>query len=321
MIDFRQAEAYMQQFKKGPRLFADSVSGVIVVRDKRENIQSIAEYLEDLKRSLHRQVDLNVKVYSVEFTDGRELAIDWNQVAILAGNTAISASVALAPSTLPAAFSSANPLALTIQNSKLDMVINAIEEQGKLKLLTQPRIRTLNHQPAVVKIQRTTPFFVSQSNVLQSQSGNAQGNNVQVNNVTTGTLLSITPQIADNGVVALDIIPVVSRIIRTDQYSQPTAFTNSVTGAVTTTNTVLATAPVVDIRQAATLVKVKDEDTVVMGGLVEEEATQTRKKVPFLGDIPGLGVLFTGMVDAKIIRELVFFVSPTVVTDVPFAAH
>jgi MSHA biogenesis protein MshL len=257
----------------------------------------------------------------VEFTDGRELAIDWNQVAVLAGNTAITASVALAPSTLPAAFSSANPLALTIQNSKLDMVIKAIEEQGKLKLLTQPRIRTLNHQPAVVKIQRTTPFFVSQSNVLQSQSGNAQGNNVQVNNVTTGTLLSITPQIAENGVVALDIIPVVSRIIRTDQFSQPTSFTNTVTGAITTTNTVLATAPVVDIRQAATLVKVKDEDTVVMGGLVEEEMTQTRKKVPFLGDIPGLGVLFTGMVDAKIMRELVFFVSPTVVTDVPFAAH
>jgi type II secretory pathway component GspD/PulD (secretin) len=78
---------------------------------------------------------------------------------------------------------------------------------------------------------------------------------------------------------------------------------------------------VVDIRQAATLVKLKDQDTVVMGGLIEEEATQTRKKVPFLGDIPGLGVLFTGMVDAKVVRELVFFVSPTIVTDVPFAAR
>lgn len=324
MIDFQQAESYMQQFKKGPRLFADSVSGVIVVRDRRENVQAIAEYLEDLKKSLHRQIDLNVKVYSVEFTDGRELAIDWEQVAIVAGNTAITGSALLTPASLPATVSGlvANPMAITVQNSKLDAVIKAIEEQGQLKLITQPRIRTLNHQPAVVKIQRTTPFFVSQSNVLQSQSGNAQGNNIQVNNVTTGTLLSITPQISENGVIALDIIPVVSRILRTESFIQPTTLAVTNTAGVTETTVIQstnATAPVVDIRQAATLVKVKDRDTVVMGGLVEDEVVQNRKKIPFLGDIPGLGVLFTGMVDAKVVRELVFFVSPTVVKDVPMA--
>jgi len=320
MIDFQQAQSYMEQFKKGPRLFADSVSGVIVVRDRRENIQAIAEYLEDLKKSLHRQIDLNVKVYSVEFTDARELAIDWEQVAIAAGNTAITATAVLTPASLPATVSGlvANPMAITVQNSRLDAVIKAIEEQGQLKLITQPRIRTLNHQPAVVKIQRTTPFFVSQSNVLQSQSGNAQGNNIQVNNVTTGTLLSITPQISENGVIALDIIPVVSRILRTETFAQPTSVTNSL-GETTVVQSTNATAPVVDIRQAATLVKVKDRDTVVMGGLVEDEVVQSRKKIPFLGDIPGLGVLFTGMVDAKVVRELVFFVSPTVVKDVPMA--
>ena len=320
-VDYEKAEKFMEKFAKGPRLFADSVSGVIVVRDRRENVQAIAKYIEELKRSLHRQVDLNVKVYSVEFTDGRELAIDWEQVAIVAGNTAITGAALLTPGAgIPSTLTGlvANPMSITVANSKVDAVIKAIEQQGKLKILTQPRIRTLNHQPAVVKIQRTDPFFVSQSNVLQSQSGNAQGNNVQINNVTTGTLLSITPQISDNGVIALDIIPVVSRILRTESFVQPVTVTNSL-GEPTVVSSTNATAPVVDIRQAATLIKVKDQDTVVMGGLVEDENVQTRKKIPFLGDIPGLGVLFTGMVDAKIIRELVFFVSPSVVKDVPMA--
>jgi type II secretory pathway component GspD/PulD (secretin) len=322
MIDFQQAQSYMDQFKKGPRLFADSVSGVIEVRDKHDNIREIAAYIEDLRLSLNRQVDLNVKIYSVEFTDGRELAIDWNKVAIVAGNTLITGSAVLAPATLPAAVTAlvATPMQITIANSKVDAVINAIEEQGKLKLLTQPRIRTLNHQPAVIKIQRTIPTFVSQSNLLQSQSGNAQGNNVQVNNVTVGTLLSITPTISKNRTVALDIIPVVSRLIAIRNYNQTNSVTDTngnVTGQVVNGN--LASAPEVDIRQCATLVKVNDQETIVMGGLIEDETVDTRKKIPFLGDIPGLGVLFTSMVQAKILKELVFFVSPTVVDNVPLA--
>jgi type II secretory pathway component GspD/PulD (secretin) len=316
MIDFQQAQSYMDQFKTGPRLFADSVSGVIEVRDKRQNIREIAAYIEDLKLSLNRQVDLNVKVYSVEFTDGRELAIDWTKVAIVAGNTLITGSAVLTPGGLPAAVSGlvASPMSITVANSKVGAVIQAIEEQGKLKLMTQPRIRTLNHQPAVIKIQRTIPTFVNQSNLLQSQSGNAQGNNVQVNNTTVGTLLSITPTISRNKTVALDIIPVVSRLIRIDSFSTTVTDTNGATFSQTN-----ATAPVVDIRQCATLVKVNDQETIVMGGLIEDETVDTRKKIPFLGDIPGLGVLFTGMVQAKILKELVFFVSPTVVDNVPLA--
>jgi len=318
MIDFQQAQSYMDQFKKGPRLFADSVSGVIEVRDKRENVQEIAQYLEDLRHSLNRQVDLNVKVYSVEFTDGRELAIDWTKVAIVAGNTLITGSALLTPAGLPATVTGlvASPMSITVANSKVGAVIKAIEEQGKLKILTQPRIRTMNHQPAIIKIQRTIPTFVSQSNLLQSQSGNAQGNNVQVNNTTVGTLLSITPQISKNKIVALDIIPVVSRLIRIESFTSPVLDTNGVATTAVQTN---ATAPVVDIRQCATLVKVNDQETIVMGGLIEDETVDTRKKIPILGDIPGLGVLFTGMVQAKVSRELVFFVSPTVVQDFPLS--
>ena len=69
------------------------------------------------------------------------------------------------------------------------------------------------------------------------------------------------------------------------------------------------------------MVRVNDYDTVVMGGFIDENVTQIRKKVPVLGDIPLLGTLFTGMVDAKFRREMVFLVSPTIVRDVPVAKY
>ena len=283
-----------------------------MVRDRRTNVDAIEAYLNDLKKSIARQVDLNVQIYSVEFTDDRQFAIDWNKVAIVAGNTVIAGVAALTPGTLPVSFTSLSPLTLTIANSKVNTVIKAIEAQGKAKLLTQPRLRTLNHQAAVVKIQRTTPFFIQSADSQQNVSGNVLAVSVEVNNVTTGTLLSITPQISDDGTIAMDIIPVLSRIQKVENFVGP----NPSGGVGTFTN---ATAPVVDIRQAATLIRVKDGETVVMGGLIEEETIQTRKKIPGLGDIPGLGFLFTGMVDAKLVRELVFFVSPTIVHDSPVA--
>jgi type II secretory pathway component GspD/PulD (secretin) len=98
-------------------------------------------------------------------------------------------------------------------------------------------------------------------------------------------------------------------------FVQTVTDTNNV--AVTTTN---ATAPVLDVKQASTIVRVKNTDTVVMGGFVGETATEVRKKIPVLGDIPGLGTLFTGMADAKIRSELVLFVTPTIVEDLPIAS-
>ena len=64
-----------------------------------------------------------------------------------------------------------------------------------------------------------------------------------------------------------------------------------------------------------------DRDTVVMGGFIEEQVNQIRKKIPVLGDIPLMGTLFTGMADAKARKELVFLVSPTIVRDSPVAKN
>jgi len=302
------------------KVSVNSLAGTILVTDRKRNLDRVGNYLSILSMRINRQVDLDVRVLDVEFLDDREFAIDWNQVTKRVGNTALTATALLTPGGIPTTvfpgLTGANIPNLSISNTTIDVIIKAIEDQAKVRIASQPRVRTLNHQTSIIKVVREDPFFTSQSNVLQSTSGNAQGNNVQVNSVETGTVLSITPQISDDEKITLEILPSVTTLAGTDSFVQQVPTTNNTT--VATTN---ATAPRLRSKQASTVVRVNDRDTVVMGGFIEDQLNQVRKKVPILGDIPLLGTLFTGMVDAKARREMVFLVSPAIVRDLPVAQN
>ena len=312
------------------KIAVNSLAGTVVVTDRKRNLDRVANYIEILTTRITRQVDLDVRVLDVEFTDDREFAIDWNRVVKEVGRTTLTASAVLTPSGIattvfPGLSGTAIPnLAISNANGTIDSIIKAIEDQGKVRVASQPRVRSMNHQTAVIKVVRNDPFFTSQSNVLQSQSGNAQGNNVQVNSVETGTVLSITPQISDDQKIILEILPSVSTLSGTESFTQPvTGTTTNSNGDIitSTTQSTNATAPKLRQKQASTVVRVNDLDTVVMGGFIEDTVNQIRKKVPILGDIPLVGTLFTGMVEGKNRREMVFLVSPAIVRDLPVAKN
>ena len=302
------------------KVAVNSLAGTIIVTDRKKNLDQVENYISILSNRLNRQVDLDVRVLDVEFLDDREFAIDWNQVVKQVGNTTLTAAAILTPSGIPTTvfpgLTGANIPNLSISNTTIDLIIKAIEDQGKVRVASQPRVRSMNHQTSIIKVVRQDPFFTSQSNVLQSQSGNAQGNNVQVNSVETGTVLAITPQISDDERITLDILPSVTTLAGVESFVQQVPLTNNT--VVTSTN---ATAPRLRAKQASAVVRVSDRDTVVMGGFIEDQVNQIRKKIPVLGDIPLLGTLFTGMADAKTRKELVFLVSPTIVRDSPVAKN
>ena len=294
------------------KIAVNSLAGTILVTDRKKNLDNVANYITILTTRLNRQVDLDVKVLDVTFTDDRLFSINWNEVVKKVGNTTLTAAALLTPGAIPTTvfpgLGSGIPQ-LAITNTTMDILIKAVEDQGLVRVASQPRVRSLNHQPAVIKVVKDDPFFTSQSNVLQSTSGNAQGNNVQVNSVETGTVLSITPQISDNEKITMEILPSVTVLTGTATFPEGSG-TNA-----------QSTAPKLTSKQASTVVRVNDRDTVAMGGFIEDQVVQTRKKIPILGDIPLMGTLFTGMADGKIRREMVFLVSPTIVRDVPVAKY
>ncbi len=150
----------------------------------------------------------------------------------------------------------------------------------------------------MVKVGTDKPFF-RQTTILTQGTGPVQTQtSVEVQTITIGTVLSLTPQISEDGWITMDISPVITRLV--DTVSATTG------GSVTT-------APEVDIKQTSSLVRIREGTTVVIGGLIQNERYKTTRKVPFIGDIPVLGYMFRGVFEKKRRTELVIFITPTIV--------
>jgi len=266
----------------------------------------ISEYIGNVTANVVRQIDLEVEIYEVALNNSFQLGINWSYVAdhldtnfsTLPGQLGLPDTGGLIVQT-PVYGTSPGAPAIHIEHQRgnLSAVLDALKQQGNLKVVSKPRLRTLNNQPAVVRVGQDIPVFLRQ--VTQSPGSPPVITETEtIQTITVGTVLSITPQISSNGLITLDITPAVSRLVRIE------------TSASGNTN-----APVIDIRQASSIVRVRDGATVIMGGLVQDSATNTRRKIPILGDIPLLGKAFTGKYENSERTELVFFLTPRIIHD------
>jgi type II secretory pathway component GspD/PulD (secretin) len=190
------------------------------------------------------------------------------------------------------------PSAITMlfSNKNTTAIIQALREQGEVAVISQPRLRTLNNQTAIMKVGTDQPFFIQQNSVISSAGGITQQSGDNLSMITVGTVLSVTPQISSDGWVTLDITPAITSFVEERQSPSHQS-----------------SAPVLDIKQTSALVRLRDGETVVMGGLIQKSTAKSVRKIPLLGDIPFLGKLFQGRVDAKQKKELVIFLTPTII--------
>jgi len=270
----------------------NSLAGVISVTDRFARMQEIAAFIGRISDNVARQIEIDVEIYEVSLDKSFQLGIDWTRVsdsldATFGGNLSFGAQSpggALAPATFTVDFQRGGTTAL----------IEALEQQGDLSILSKPRLRTINNQPAVIRVGQDLPVF--RQLVVQSPGDPPViTTQEEIENVTIGTVLSITPQIASDGMITLDISPAISRLVRNE--------VSAVTGS---------SAPVIDVRQASSIVRIQSGDTVVLGGLVQEESTRVDRKVPLLGDIPILGRAFRGTRDVSSKSELVVILTPRI---------
>jgi len=173
-------------------------------------------------------------------------------------------------------------------NYIVNATISAAASEGKAKVLSDPKIATLNNQPANINVTTQIPYVTSNvaSTGVQTQT---------VSYVTTGIQMTVTPSINADGRILLVINP---------NISQPSvsAAANTATGA-----------PAVDSRVAQTTVLVRDGETIVIGGLINDSVSNQIAKIPILGDIPILGWLFKQRGERTTSTELVVFITPSIV--------
>lgn len=166
-------------------------------------------------------------------------------------------------------------------------------QNGNARVLANPKIATLNGREANMLVGSRIPFVISGTVFAGGGAATSQ----QVQREEVGVKLSITPLINADGYITTVIKPEVSSVIGFKGQNEDL--------------------PVVATRQATTTVRLKDGGSVIIGGLLSEERTTNTTKLPILGDIPGLGVLFHHTTTQVTKKDLVIEVTPRILPDQP----
>ena len=288
--------------KDGDSLVVNRFSGLAQVTASVTRHEVVRAFLALVNHRITQQVEIEARLVEVTLHDEQKLGVDWDlATASLGGATTITAG---APVNLPGVggtLLSANTFSANLGWGHATAIINALKQQGDLKTVAQPRLRTLNNQTAFIKVGEDRPFFRLQQSTTFNQGGtttpfNQTQESFSVSTITIGTILAVTPQIDGNGVITLDVLPAITRL-----------------QSIVTSPDGRQTAPVTEVKQASTIVRLKDGETAVIGGLISEESGESTRAVPFLGAVPLVGQAFRSKAKLRNRTELVIFLTPRLI--------
>ncbi|HBI3715015.1 pilus (MSHA type) biogenesis protein MshL [Vibrio parahaemolyticus] len=302
----QQAVANLIGSGKGQSVVVTPQAGVITVRAFPDDIREVREFLGVSQERMQRQVILEAKILEVTLSDGYQQGINWSNLSASIGNSG-SIIVNRPASALPPLDAIGTLLGgqtnVTISDGNFEAVLNFMSTQGDLNVLSSPRITAANNQKSVIKV-GTDQYFVTE---LSSNAGNGENSNavpeVELTPFFSGISLDVTPQIDNKGNVFLHVHPAVIEV--TEEVKQL-----NLGGQFQNIQLPLAKS---SIRESDSVIRAKDGDVVVIGGLMKQQNVEQVSKVPFLGDVPALGHLFRNTSNVTQKTELVILLKPTVV--------
>jgi MSHA type pilus biogenesis protein MshL len=267
------------------RMNLDRTAALLQVTDRPGRLARVEQYLEQVMLRVTRQVQIEAKVIEVELRDEFSAGINWQ--AVLGGLT----NNATATQTLAPATTGGFTLALNVGD--FSALLNAFASQGKVNVLSSPRITAMNNEPAVMRIGTQDVFFTTTTQI-DSQSGQIVQSTVTPQSLTEGVVLSVTPQISADGIIHMNINPSIT---------ERTGVATSRLGDQV---------PIISVRETDTLVRVRQGETIVIAGLMQDRASVDTAKVPLIGDVPVVGHLFKRTEKSRRKTDLVILLTPTV---------
>jgi general secretion pathway protein D len=195
----------------------------------------------------------------------------------------------------------------SINGNPLNITLKALETFGDVKVLSSPKVMTLNNQTAILKVVDNEVYFTTN---VEVDAGSVNQNSqvvvdTDVNTVPVGIVMSVTPYIDELETVTLNIRPTISRIISFVDDPNPLLADAGVVSQI----------PVLQIREIETMLKVDDSETAVIGGLMQDQINKENRGVPILSSIPLLGALFSYTEEKYVKSELVIFIRPVIIED------
>jgi len=261
---------------------ADEDTNSLLVMTGSKNFERVEEILAELDRPVPQVV---IKVLIAEVTHDKTLDLGVEFSVLNLDSEGLGPSL----STDFGVTAKTEGLVVKLLEEHVTAALRALEEVGKLDVLSRPYILASDNQLASITVGQEAPF-VRQSRTTETGQ---TINTIQYEDI--GIILNVTPHINPEGLVIMDISPEISTLTGT---TVPISETFS--------------APVVAKRSAESRVAIQDGQTIVIGGLMQDQKTQTIRKVPVLGDIPLLGALFRRTIEGTTKTELLIFLTPHV---------
>ncbi|MDP3588743.1 MAG: hypothetical protein Q8R58_11875 [Sulfuricurvum sp.] len=279
---YKQLEANIKEsLSTNGKFTLNKFTGTLVVTDTKKSLDTIDDMLKKIKKSASRQVLIEAKILEVVLNDTHDLGVDWATLPGAIGDFAFGQALGLEN------FKKGGVLAYS--DKHIDAVMTALDTAGDVQTLSNPRIKVSSGQSALFTSGKLIPFWdlkVTPGTTISGVTTPALYEYTR-RDVLDGLSLGVTPKITEDGQIILNIVPVTTSI---EGEKALQGFTSS--GTTTTIGTV-ATAPIVSIKEAGTIIYAKDNDLVLIGGLISNIKKDERSSIPILGELPYVGGLFS----------------------------
>ena len=280
------------------RITVDTRTNTLILNDLQKHVDNMLETIKVLDLPTP-QVLIEAKIVEISKSYTEELGIQWGLAGELSTGTPGAAVLTQGPTasastnenflvdltqTANVAAGSVSGFSLLLGNfvngTKLNIALEALETQGKGKVISSPKVTTADNKEAKISSGRKIPYQVT----------SAEGNSIQF--VDAELSLTVVPHITSDDKIYMVI-----------DASKNAADFSKLVGDV----------PTVTTNETHTEVLVSDGDTTVLGGIYENNKTENKKEVPFFSKIPLLGLLFRSYAESDITTELMVFITPTIV--------
>ena len=288
-------------------ILVDRDAAIVTITATKRQFQKVDEYLKKVESRMHSQVMIESYLIELTYENSKDRGVDWSNLsATLKPNFSYlskSGANEAVDTTLNVSGLHSGLLTFGAEFSPTGL-ISFLDGYGDVEVLSNPKVLTLNNQPAVINVGKQLSYLYQDGSV---EIGDGASPTYELGSVFVGLTLNIIPEITEDNHIIMRVNPVTSELLNED------------TSTSSSTSSDFRTMPPdTRIKQMSSIVKVKDKQRVVIGGLIEKREDNENSKVPVLGDIPLLGKLFSH--EGKSIQktELFILIIPTLIKNSNF---
>lgn len=275
----------------------DKPVGLITVTAPRPVLEKVESYIVTLKKSLYQQISIEAKILEVQLNDASSIGINWSNVL---KDFSINGLIEFGTDGVVRLGANQFVSTVSIEDTEFNVLLNALNEQGETKILSNPRISVMNGQPAMITVGKNVTYVDSIESDRDSDT-NEVTFTVSTERILSGVGMALTATILGKDEIIMNLVPITSELQEPIEYLD----VGSDGGTVGL--------PVVNVREMSTMVKVKGGEMLVIGGLISDTNKKTGEFAPGLGSIPVLKYLFGYEEKEHNKSELIILLRPRII--------